>query len=119
MTGNQTLSSSTNMPIEEKQDDADGHFFLVGGQNPDDGNMEEIDDSSSSDSSYDWEYFDDDGQPLVDPVDDAVLVPMGKDVWYTVDEADKLLVFAASYRLYSQRSLYFRDPRQLCPIPLS
>ena len=55
-------------------------------------------DSSSSDSSFDWEYYDDGGHPLVDHTDDSVLVPMEADVWYTEEEADKLLIFAASYR---------------------
>ena len=67
-------------------------------RNPDDGTMVEVDDSSSSDSSYDWEYYDDDGHPLVDQKDDTTMVPMVKDVWYTEEEADKLLIFAASYR---------------------
>ena len=79
-------------------DNSSGKNFMIGSQNPDDGNVWEIDDESSSDSSYDWEYFDDDGHPLVDQEDDSVYVPMDKDLWYTEDEADKLVIFAVSYR---------------------
>ena len=41
-----------NVPMKEKSDETENTNYLVGEQNPDDGNMVEIDDSSSSDSSY-------------------------------------------------------------------
>ena len=82
----------------ETQETGENNNFMVGEQNPDDGSMWEIDDSSSSDSSFDWEYYDDDGNPLVHHEDDSELVPMENKVWYTEEEADKLLIFAASHR---------------------
>ena len=53
---------------------------------------------SSSDSSYDMEYWDDDGRPLIDADTEEPLYPMEAETWYTEQEADMLIALANSYR---------------------